>query len=93
MGHGHGGRADRGLDRLADGSFAKRWLAVLAMGVFAWFSLSASYGIWYRFPHDFVHDEFYCAVLEWGVAGLAIAAIVRRPTAAANPKSMATAAG
>ena len=48
-------------------------------GVFAWFSLSASYGIWYRFPHDFIHDEFYCAVLEWGVAGLAIAAIVKRP--------------
>ncbi|HZN36660.1 MAG TPA: hypothetical protein VFB80_22680 [Pirellulaceae bacterium] len=63
----------------ADVGFGKRWLAVLAMGIFAWFSLSASYGIWYRFPHDFIHDEFYCAVLEWGVAGLAIAAIVRKP--------------
>lgn len=63
----------------ADVGFAKRWLAVLAMGVFAWFSLSASYGIWYRFPHDFIHDEFYCALLEWGVAGLAIAAIVKSP--------------
>jgi len=63
----------------ADIGFARRWLAVLAMGVFAWFSLITSYGIWYRFPHNFVHDEFFCAVLEWGVAGLAIAAIVRRP--------------
>ena len=68
----------------ADVGLGRRWLIVLAMGVFAWFSLSASYGIWYRFPHDFVHDEFYCAVLEWGVAGLAIAAIVRRPPESAK---------
>lgn len=59
--------------------FVRRWLAVVGMGIMAWFSLIASYGIWYRFPHDFVHDEFLCALLEWGVAGLAIAAIVQRP--------------
>src|SRR5262249_9954266 len=41
-----------------DVGFIRRWLAVLLMGVFAWFSLAASYGIWYRFPHDFIHDEF-----------------------------------
>jgi hypothetical protein len=58
--------------------FIRRWLAVVAMGLFSWFSLAASYGIWYRFPHDFVHDEFWCGLLEWGVAGLAIAAIVKR---------------
>jgi hypothetical protein len=62
-----------------DIGFGRRWLAVLAMGAMAWFSISASYGIWYRFPHDFVHDEALCALLEWGVAGLAIAGIVRRP--------------
>jgi hypothetical protein len=62
--------------------FGRRWLAVLLMGVMAWFSLAASYGIWYRFPHDFLHDELFCALLEWGVAGLAIAAIVRRKPAA-----------
>jgi len=67
----------------ADVGFVRRWLAVLLMGIFAWFSLTASYGIWYRFPHDFVHDEFLCAALEWGVAGLAIAAIVRRKPVAA----------
>src|SRR5262245_43935636 len=61
--------------------FVRRLLAVLAMGMFAWVSLIASYAIWYRFPHNFVHDELFCAVLEWGVAGLAIAAIVRRPKA------------
>jgi hypothetical protein len=66
-----------------DVGFGPRWLAVLLMGVFAWVSITASYGIWYRFPHDFVHDELYCALLEWGVAGLVIAAIVRRPPVAA----------
>jgi len=65
--------------------FIRRWLAVFLMGAFAWFSLAASYGIWYRFPHDFIHDEFLCSIIEWGVAGLAIAAIVRpRPVPAAN---------
>ncbi len=68
----------------ADVGFGRRWLAVLLMGVFAWVSLTASYGFWYRFPHDFVHDELYCALLEWGVAGLVIAAIVRRPPVAAS---------
>jgi hypothetical protein len=61
----------------AEIGFMQRSLVVLALGVFSWFSLSASYGIWYRFPHAFIHDEFYCAALEWGLAGLAIAAIVR----------------
>jgi hypothetical protein len=68
----------------ADIGVCRRWLAVLLMGAFAWFSITASYGIWYRFPHNFVHDEFLCAVLEWGVAGLAIAAIVRRPAVASG---------
>jgi hypothetical protein len=64
----------------ADVGFVRRWLAVFLMGAFAWFSIAASYGIWYRFPHDFIHDEFLCSILEWGVAGLAIAAIVRHRT-------------
>src|SRR5262245_22564330 len=42
----------------ADVGFGRRWLAVVVMGAFAWFSLSASYGIWYHFPHTFIHDEF-----------------------------------
>jgi hypothetical protein len=67
----------------ADVGFARRWFAVVAMGIFSWISLTASYGIWYRFPHDFVHDELYCALIEWGVAGLVIAAIVRRGPVAA----------
>ena len=59
--------------------FVRRWLAVFVIGIIGWFSFIASYGIWYRFPHNFVHDELFGAAIEWGVAGLAIAAIVRRP--------------
>jgi hypothetical protein len=65
----------------ADTGFLRRWLSVVAIGVVGWLSLTASYGIWYRFPHAFCHDELYCVLLEWVVAGLAIAAIVRRPPA------------
>jgi hypothetical protein len=69
----------------ADVGFVQRWGAVLIMGVFTWFSVAASYGIWYRFPQRFVLDELLGAALEWGVAGLAIAAIVRRPSLTASP--------
>src|SRR4029078_8500651 len=61
-----------------DVGFGRRWLAAVVMGAFAWFSLTTSYGIWYHFPHTFVHDEFLCPLFEWSVAGVAIAAIVRR---------------
>jgi hypothetical protein len=68
----------------ADVGFVRRWLAVVVIGVVSWLSIAASYGIWYRFPHNFIHDELYCALIEWAVAGIAIAAIVRRPTLAAT---------
>lgn len=58
-------------------SFAVRWAAVALMGVFAWLSISASHYIWYRFPGLWVGDELFAALLEWSVAGLVIAAIVR----------------
>jgi hypothetical protein len=70
-------------------AFGRRFAATLMIGVISWVSITASYGIWYHFPHDFVHDELYCVLLEWSVAGAAIAAIVRRrpiaPTAAPLP--------
>jgi len=69
--------------------FCRRWLAVVLMGIMGWFSLTASYGIWYRFPHAFVHDEFLCALLEWSVAGVAIAAIVRRKAVGAEASQAA----
>lgn len=66
----------------ANVNFFQRWGVLFLMGVIGWLSLTASYGIWYRFPPQFVHDELYCAMLEWAVAGAAIAAIVRRPAVA-----------
>jgi hypothetical protein len=64
-----------------DAGFVLRWLVVLLIGVSAWFSISASHGIWYRFHWDFVRDELWCAALEAALAGIVIAAIVRpKPT-------------
>jgi hypothetical protein len=57
--------------------FCTRWTMVVVLGVFAWLSLAVSYGIWYRFPWPFIRDELFCSAFEWGVAGIAIAAIVR----------------
>jgi len=74
----------------ADIGFVRRWIATVVIGLNGWFSFVASYGIWYRFPHDFVHDEFLCGLLEWGVAGLAIAAIVRRKVVSAAPSPNAS---
>jgi hypothetical protein len=58
-------------------NYGGRCLAVTAIGVIGWLSIAASYGIWYHFPHQFVHDELFCVLLEWTVAGAAMAAIVR----------------
>ena len=57
--------------------FYTRWLVVFCLGLMAWLSLSASYAIWYRFPWPFIRDELFCALFEWGVAGLVIAAIAK----------------
>jgi hypothetical protein len=62
---------------LAPRGFAVRWAVVVLMGIFGWLSISASHYLWYRFPGLWVRDELLAALLEWGVAGLAIAAIVR----------------
>jgi hypothetical protein len=60
-----------------DVGFRKRWLVVLLIGECAWLSQNASYGLWYRFPHELIHDELLCVLLEWSLAGLVIAKIVK----------------
>lgn len=66
------------LWNLAPGNdYLQRVTIVLAIGVAGWLSVSVSNGIWYRFPDAFVRDELLCALLEWGLAGLAMAAIVK----------------
>jgi len=69
------------------GSYVLRWIVVLNLGLFTWLSTGASFGIWYRFPMDFVHDGLFCSLIEWGIAGFAIAAIATPapPTAADAP--------
>lgn len=57
--------------------FAGRWIAVFFMGIAAWLSVNASNLIWWRFPWPWVQDELYCTMMEWGLAAIAIAAIVR----------------
>ena len=71
------------------GSFVWRWAIVFSLGLFTWLSTSASFGIWYRFPPAFIHDGLFCSMIEWGVAGLAIAAIARPETTAPDPASRA----
>ncbi|MCI0682171.1 MAG: hypothetical protein L0Y71_08710 [Gemmataceae bacterium] len=75
---------------LAPGTdYLQRVGVVLLIGVAAWLSISVSHGIWYRFPDAYVRDELLCALFEWGVAGLVIAAIAR-PPAASTPTSTPT---
>jgi hypothetical protein len=57
--------------------FFQRWRIVLLMGVAAWLSMDASYAIWYAFSWDFIREQLFCALFEWGVAGVVIAAIVK----------------
>lgn len=61
-------------------SYPARWLIVLLLGAFTWISTSASFAIWYRFPWTFILDELYASLIEWGLAGLVIAAIARPST-------------
>jgi len=69
------------LTSLAPGtSYSARWFIVLLLGLFTWLSTSASYAIWYRFPWEFILDGLYASLIEWGFAGLLIAAIARPAT-------------
>jgi hypothetical protein len=73
------------LTLLAPGTdYLQRVTVVLAIGVAGWLAISVSHGIWYRFPDAYVRDEFLCAIFEWGVAGLVIAAIAKPQPAPAT---------
>ena len=60
----------------ADKTFLWRWKVVVLIAIFGWVSLVASYGIWYHFPWPFIRDDLLCTILEWSVAGAAIAAFL-----------------
>jgi hypothetical protein len=58
--------------------FGRRVLLVTLLGVFAWLSITVSYGIWYRFPHAYVLGEAFDQIGGWLLGGFAIAWMYRR---------------
>lgn len=66
------------------GGYARRVLASAFLGLFAWLSISASYWNWYGFPGAFIAAEGIDQFIGWGLAGLAMAAIMKRRRANAT---------
>lgn len=58
-------------------SFWKRWFLLVLLAPASWLSLTFSHWLWYRFSFPFVLDGLYCALIEWALAGIVIAAIAR----------------
>lgn len=83
------------VSRTAPGTgFFTRWTIVVLLGAFTWVSTSASFAIWYRFPVPFILDGLYSSLIEWALAGLLIALVVRPKAvpAAGGPKAEAAGA-
>lgn len=59
------------------GSYGRRVLAVAALGLFAWFTLSLSYLIWYRFPGSFILAEGIDQVVGWALVGLVLGKVIK----------------
>jgi hypothetical protein len=64
-------------------SYGGRVAFVTLIGVAAGISTNASYWIWYRFPCDYTLAYIAITLIGYFVAGLVIAAIVRKKEAAA----------
>ena len=64
------------LARIGESILQKACLAGL-IGAIAWLSISASHGIWYRFPRAFIMAECIEQVVGWFLSGLVIALCVR----------------
>ena len=62
---------------LTAASFGRRVLLVTLLGVFAWLTVTVSYGIWYRFPGAYVVGEGIDQIVGWFLGGLVIAWIYR----------------
>lgn len=65
------------VSRMPESMFLTRVLVVALLGAFGWLSIEASYWIWYRFPDDYVLAQAIDQTVGWGIAGVAIAAMVR----------------
>jgi hypothetical protein len=60
------------------GSYLARVLAATCFGLFAWLAISISYWNWYRFDPKFTLSEGIEQTVGWFLAGLVMAAIVKR---------------
>ena len=63
----------------SNASYATRALIVALLALFAFFSVSASHWIWYKFPPAFILGEALTEVITWFLGGLAMARIIRPP--------------
>lgn len=62
-------------------SFGARVLFVALLGLFASLAIDISYWNWYGFPGSFTLAAITDEVVGWGLAGLPLAAIIKRPAA------------
>lgn len=62
-------------------SFGGRVLFVLLLGLFASLAIDISYWNWYGFPGSYTLAAIIDQVVSWGLAGLVMGAIIKRPAA------------
>jgi hypothetical protein len=60
-------------------SYGTRVVIVLLIGLFAEIYIDFPYWNWYGFPMNYTLGHLFGGVLSWAIAGLAMAAIVKRP--------------
>ena len=60
-------------------SFGSRVLFVLLLGLFASLAIDISYWDWYGFPGSFTLAAIIDQVVSWGLAGLVLAAMIKKP--------------
>ena len=67
--------------------YTTRLAVCFLIGLIAWLSIDASYGIWYRFSNVWVMDGLIGSLAEWTIAGILMSAIVKPfyPELAATP--------
>ena len=58
-------------------SFVRRCFGFLLLAPVSTLTLTASHVLWYRFPHQFAIDGLWVALVEWSLAGLVMAWILR----------------
>jgi hypothetical protein len=60
-------------------TYGTRVMIVVLIGLFAEIYIDLPYWNWYGFPMNYTIGHLLGGILSWAVAGLAMAAIVKRP--------------